>query len=41
MAVGVSFGGNKIYIARDILDYNPCKRINKEIIEIMELEEIK
>ena len=41
MAVGVSFGGNKIYIARDILDYNPCKRINKEIIEILELEEIK
>ena len=40
MAVGVSFGGNKIYIARDILDYNPCKRINKEIVEIMKLEKI-
>lgn len=41
MSVGISFGGNKIYIARDLYDYNPCKKINKEIIEIMELEEIK
>lgn len=38
-AVGISFGGKKIYINNDIYNFTKIQKIHKEFLQIMELEE--